>query len=447
MAAFPGEVHELEFNRTGELVDRAQLDAILNSVKSNSPTDVLVMSHGWNNDMAQARSLYSSLRGTLAAQLPRFPRLAARRFMSVDLFWPSKKFADKQLIPGGAAAAGALVNDVITEQLETLKDLLEDEANPDDFKRAQSLVPLLQEGNNRAQAEFAAIVLKYLSQEANEEGDLQNVESMSTGMFGARPLLEVLGMPAPLAPPAAGRGGAAAIPQEGPAPASRGGAAGLGDLLSGVKAGAINLLNFTTYKKMKERAGDVGQSGVNAALRTLGSSPNPPRLHLIGHSFGGRLVTAAILGPGDKPAVPVETLTLLQAAYSHYGLAKNYRQTKRPGFFRRIVDEKRVKGPILITHTRNDTAVGVLYAIASRLARQVAAALGDEHDQYGGMGGNGAQDTPEAVKATLNDPGTPYQLQGGKIYNLRSDKFIANHSDVANDAVAYAILSGVDRAQ
>jgi hypothetical protein len=139
----------------------------------------------------------------------------------------------------------------------------------------------------------------------------------------------------------------------------------------------------------------------------------------------------------------VATLTLLQAAYSHYGLAKNYRKTTKSGVFRRVVEEGRVKGPILITHTRNDTAVGVLYAIASRLARQVAAALGDEHDKYGGMGGNGAQDTPEIQQTTLNKPGKPYQLQGGKIYNLKSDEFVADHSDVANDAVAFAILSGV----
>jgi hypothetical protein len=443
MPAFPGEVHELVFNKSGELVDPAQLDSILTSVKSGSPTDVLVLSHGWNNDMAEARSLYTRLRERLAVQLSQFPALAGRRFLNVDLFWPSKKFADKQLIPGGAAAAGALVNDIIQDQLQTLEDLLEDEASADDFKRARALVPRLQDGNSQAQAEFAAIVLKYLPKSAKEEGDFQGTASMTTGMFGARPLLEVLGMPAPLAPPEPRKGGGAAIAQEGSLTASRGGAAGLGDLLSGAKAGAINLLNFTTYYKMKERAGAIGESGVNSALRTLHSVPNAPNLHLIGHSFGGRLVTAAVLGPTEKPAVPIKTLALLQAAFSHYGLAKNYRQTTKSGFFRRVVDDARVKGPILITHTRNDTAVGVLYAIASRLARQVAAALGDEHDQYGGMGGNGAQDTPEAVKAVLNDPGTPYQLQGGRIYNLRSDKFIASHSDVANDAVAYAILSGV----
>lgn len=445
MPDFPGAVYELQFNREAALVDPAQLDNLANHITTSAPTDLLVLSHGWNNDMAQARALYGRLRQSLAAQLPRFPNLAARRFTCVDVLWPSKKFADKDLIPGGAAAAGALVNDIIQEQLGALEALLEDEANPADFQRAKALVALLQEGNNRAQIEFAELVLKYLPRAKLEEGDYYDPGIIS-GKFGDRPLLEVLGLPAPLAPPDSRRGGAAAIRQDQPEPASRGGAAGLGDLLAGVKAGAINLLNLTTYYKMKERAGIIGQRGLNAALRRLTALPSSPKKHLVGHSFGGRVVTATVLGPEHQLAVPVASLTLLQAAYSHYGLARNYRKSGKDGFFRRVVDEKRVQGPILITHTRNDSAVGVQYAIASRLARQVAAALGDEHDQYGGMGGNGAQDTPESVKADLNSPGVAYQLQVGKVYNLKSDRFIANHSDVTNEAVTFAIWSAVSAA-
>ena len=40
-----------------------------------------------------------------------------------------------------------------------------------------------------------------------------------------------------------------------------GGAAGLGSFFSGVVSAARNLLNFTTYYQMKERAGIVGRDG------------------------------------------------------------------------------------------------------------------------------------------------------------------------------------------
>lgn len=47
---------------------------------------------------------------------------------------------------------------------------------------------------------------------------------------------------------------------------------------------------------MKERAGLVGQVGLNPLLRSLQAALPAVRLHLAGHSFGGRLVTAAVAG-------------------------------------------------------------------------------------------------------------------------------------------------------
>ena len=59
-------------------------------------------------------------------------------------------------------------------------------------------------------------------------------------------------------------------------------------------------------------------------------------------------------------------MTLLQAAFSHNAFAKDW--TGKPGGYRRLVDEHRVAGPVIITHTRNDKAVGIAYAIASSIA-------------------------------------------------------------------------------
>ncbi len=61
----------------------------------------------------------------------------------------------------------------------------------------------------------------------------------------------------------------------------------------------------------------------------------------------------------------------------------------------------KVNGPILITHTKNDKAVGIAYPLASRINGVKTAALGDENDPYGGIGRNGAQKTPEAVVGEL----------------------------------------------
>jgi pimeloyl-ACP methyl ester carboxylesterase len=209
-----------------------------------------------------------------------------------------------------------------------------------------------------------------------------------------------------------------------------------------MRAAARRLLNYGTYYQMKERAGTVGRAGVNDVLRTVRQAHPGLRIHLIGHSFGGRLVTAAAAGPDDKPPVGMSTLTLLQAAYSHNGLAHKY-DGANDGVFRRVVTDKMVTGPAMITCTPNDVAVGQAYPIASRIANQAASAIGDKNDLYGGIGRNGAQHTPEAVDAELLALGSSYQLEAGKIYNLHADAFISDHGDVTGPEVAQAILAAV----
>jgi pimeloyl-ACP methyl ester carboxylesterase len=233
-------------------------------------------------------------------------------------------------------------------------------------------------------------------------------------------------------PPSAG--GAAGI--------GTGGAAGIGEFFSGIWSGVRNLLNYTTYYQMKERAGLVGANGVNPILRTIRADNAGLKVHLIGHSFGGRLVTATVAGSKDAALLPVATLSLLQAAFSHYGFAEKW-DSSHDGFFRRVVTRKAVAGPAIITCTANDKAVGLAYPIASLLAGQVAAGIGDKDDKYGGIGRNGAQKTPESTDMSLLDVGGAYQLTKGRLHNLSADRFIKDHSDVDNKQVVYAVASAI----
>ncbi len=102
-----------------------------------------------------------------------------------------------------------------------------------------------------------------------------------------------------------------------------------------------------------------------------------------------------------------------------------------------------MNGPVVITHTKNDEAVGIAYPLASRIARDSSAALGDQNDPYGGMGRNGAQHTPEldATESVLRKAGTgvSYTFSAGKVSNLLADAVIADHSDVRSTAVATAL--------
>jgi hypothetical protein len=164
------------------------------------------------------------------------------------------------------------------------------------------------------------------------------------------------------------------------------------------------------------------------------------RLHLVGHSFGGRVVAAATDAVGSSNKI--DSLTLLQAAFSHNGLATKF-DGKSDGFFRKVVTGKKVRGPILVTCTKNDTAVGIAYPLASRIAGQDSAGLGDENDPYGGIGRNGALKTPEAIKGSLLEAKSAYTFKAGSIYNLNADAFIGDHSDICRPEVAWALASSI----
>jgi hypothetical protein len=100
-------------------------------------------------------------------------------------------------------------------------------------------------------------------------------------------------------------------------------------------------------------------------------------------------------------------------------------------------------GPVVVTHTHNDLAVLIAYAVASRLARQVGSGLGDAEDPYGGLGANGAVATAEADRDTLGGEETRYRFAPRRITNLRADQHVAGHGDVRNRAVANALLEAM----
>jgi hypothetical protein len=135
-------------------------------------------------------------------------------------------------------------------------------------------------------------------------------------------------------------------------------------------------------------------------------------------------------------------MALLQAAFSHNGFAEKFSK-KRDGYYRPVVSGKRVAGPIVVTYTENDTAVGIAYPLASKLSREDAAGLGDAGDRFGGIGRNGAQHTKEAVLGELLGLDGKYAFEGGSLYNLRADDFIANHGDVAGIEVAHAVVCAI----
>ncbi|MCY4725918.1 hypothetical protein NYO98_06480 [Nocardioides sp. STR2] len=440
---------DIEFTKDGEVFDSDQKKALFAGLDA---TDLLVLSHGWNNDVQEATDLYDELLGNIDRLLglranPQAPAtlrsLEGRTFMACRVFWPSKKFADEDLIPGGGAASASTANDAALER--TLDSLAEEPERLGQggttpirqaaVAEARALVPQL-DADEGAQKQYVNILRSLVETDDSPDDD---GTSAFFGTDGAE-LFQALKEPV-VAPGPAPHGGAA-VTAGGAAGADQGGAAGLRDLIAGGHAAARRLANYATYLRMKSRAGTVGTKGLGPLLRDVRQEHSDIRLHLVGHSFGGRLVTAAANALDDD--TPYITLSLLQAAFSHNGLSADFGEGK-PGAFHAVVGKRRASGPIIITHTKKDRAVGVAYPLASRITFQNAAALGDKDDPYGGMGRNGAQRTKEATgnETKLAAVGHGYAFQAGKVYNLLADDFISHHGDVKNIQVAYAILSAV----
>ncbi len=289
---------ELEIDKSGDPVDFAAIDRIVPA------ENLFIIVHGWNSDMNEARALYENFFNQFCRTLEAYgaPGVTARQCSVLGVLWPSEKYADPALTPGGAAGMGG--------------------------RRIQSLRRAL------------------------------------------------------------------------------------------------------TYRLMKNRAGIVGRRALAVTLDRIHRAFPAVRIHLVGHSFGARAITAA----AATAAYPVASMTLLQAAFSQNSFSPE-------GAFRNVVSERKCAGPILITHSVNDDALGLCYPIASRILRQNASGLGGANDLYGALGRNGALHTPEASFGDLLPEGASSSFLRGGIFNLRADNVIRAHSDIVKPEIAWALLT------
>ena len=423
---------EAQFDKNGVLEKQINLPA--------GVTDLFVISHGWNNNSADARELYRKFFENFAA-VAQPNDLTARSFAIAGVIWPSKKFDELVAVagaPGGAGGAASLSaadagsRQALEEKLDRMKETFTEPKQRQILDEAKALLPDIEEKATARRA-FVDKIRSLLDPMA------ANREDASDSFFkddGDELMKNLKVDEEDLDEEVAGAGGSASLPLGvGSASAVEGGAAGLKDVLSGFKAAAMNVLNFTTYFEMKARAGTVGKNGVAKLIDKF--APQVQRIHLIGHSFGGRVVTAAAANSSTEK---IRSMSLLQTAFSHNGFSQ-----AKNGFFRSVVDQKRVKGPILVTHTKNDKAVGVAYPLASRINGDRAAAFGDENDEFGGIGRNGAQQmrSGETVAGKLLPAGSSYAFEAGKFFNLEASDFIMSHGDVTGKEIAHAVRKAV----
>jgi hypothetical protein len=412
----------LTFNADGALTSREEFEALVEHGRSQSATDIVLIAHGFRNDAADATRLYTRFLQTLRGNLARgeLETVATRRMLVAGVFWPSQSFQETFGDAAERESPRTLrpPDETLAELKQRLEKLKAQDATPSQrtkLDKAIALLPTLG-GNPKAQDEFVALVLSLLENAGSDpaEGlDEMRAQSGST-------LLRRL----------------SALP-DGTQTASR-------DVLDTISGGVGTFLNLTMWYVMKERSGAVGAAGVADAVRELKANLPEVKIQLVGHSLGARLMASCVKSLAADPQIQPDSLTLLEAAFSHFGLSEDDGKGTR-GFFRDVIARQAVKGPLLSTFSSKDSVLAYAYAIMSRLAGDRTRDIGDEGDPFGALGRNGPLRMDELAAGTLVPPGdNAYDFKTGVVNSLDgSGGLIGNHGDVTNEAVTYAFARAV----
>jgi hypothetical protein len=427
----------LNFDEKGTL-QSADFDTF--TQRAAAATDAIILAHGFRNSVSDATTLYTNFLTTFRAHLarPEFQEVASRNFVVAGVFWPSLALPENFSAPEGGVQStddDAPLRNSILQKLQDLKAARPDRSAQID--QAAALLPQIAD-DPASQDQFSDLLLSLTDgSELDPTEGLQQIRNQQGSV-----LLQKLSLPLILPTQSEDgfdTGSVASFDDDGTAQ-------GIGSFFGSVLGGADKFVNLTTWYVMKNRSGVVGQTGAAKAVRDLKASNSNIRIHLVGHSLGGRLMAACAKSLAQDPLLQPDSLTLLEAAFSHYGFSANNGKGT-PGFFRDVIAKKVVKGPLVETFSFQDTVVGLDYSVASRLAGDNSKAVGDAHDEFGGIGRNGAQLTPESAVFPLKTaaaPGGPYSFQPGIVTCLDgSGGLIKDHSDVTNENVTYAFASVV----
>ncbi|MFE9397847.1 serine-threonine protein kinase [Streptomyces flavidovirens] len=347
-------------------------------------TDLVMFAHGWNSNRAVATRMYDRFYAPFPGLLADSPGV---RLGYAGIVWPSMRFADEP-IPDfeRSAAADAYGGPALDQQ--TRQALTE--AFPGRERIVERLTELLDERPEERAAfdEFGRLVAQLTGRPAGDTtttvhaSDMESEEELPQMLHDDT--LTVC------------QGFAVALAETGAEPATQ--SLALGGGLKKAWNGAKELLRQATYYEMKRRAGTVGRRGLGPLIGQLARSSPSTRVHLVGHSQGARLVAFALRGLPDGVR-NVKSVTLLQGSFSHYAFAERLpHATRRGGALRGM--QRRVDGPVVACYSRHDTALGVIYPLASRLAGD-SSGLAGLGSKWGAMGYDGIKAVPDTPVLTL----------------------------------------------
>lgn len=414
----------IPFDRHGVCVGPERLEEVTKAAAH--ATDIFVFSHGWNNDWGTAISRYRDFIACFAAERSRHWHPPSRDYRPVliGLFWPSTALvAPWEKAPEIAGASG--IASELAERAEVR--VLAEELPGADAARLRALAALDGLADSEAE-EFATILAPIL---AGKDEVLEAAPSPEE-------LMQVWEQWA-CAGATYGEGEEGGFIDDrriaGPVPAN---------LLK--RLDPRQIIRVTTVLVMKDRAGKVGGAGVAFMLRNLLEVAPIGRIHLVGHSYGCKVLLSALC-VDSAPIRPVESVLLLQPAVSSLCFAVDADGEGHSGGYRPALE--RVRQPILTTFSRRDIPLTRLFHLAVRrrsdLGEALIAGAPSRFAALGGFGPRGAPDDTLTVSPRVPPDGYSQAGEQTRIIAVRADDVIHGHGDVINPATAWALLCQVMR--
>jgi hypothetical protein len=421
---------ELTFDADGD-PDGKRRDRLIAGVAERKVRDLIVFAHGWNNDRSGATRLYSRFFEPIPALAPN------ARLGFAGVVWPSMRFCDEPIpdFPRSVAAESARRPALDKDTRHALLETFPGRATVVD----QIALLLDQQPREEAELEEFGRLVRML---------VELVPPGPQALFGADTLAEGV----PQSEPDMFSGSVAAVCEDfAQALAhleSPDGAAGF--TIPNPWDGAKELLRQATYYAMKRRAGTVGERGLGRVIGQLAAKSPTVRVHLVGHSFGGRLVSFALRGLPEGVRT-VKSVTLLQGAFSHYAFASRLPHDARAGGVLQG-QQNRIDGPLVCCFSRHDSSLSTIYPLASRMAGDAQGVSGADVGRllgakWGAMGFDGVQAVPgtrawklaEALRTTLPTSGC-VNIDAAEVVK-RGGAPSGAHSDIVHRELARVVVA------
>ena len=332
----------MPFDRDGICTGPETRKHLMAAAANDGYTDLYLFSHGWNNDWKDATGRYQSfiegyskLRSSHQMQLP-----DNYRPILIGIHWPSIVLLTEREQAPQILAGGEPNEEAIVEERERIEELAS-AVNAAQRDRFYDLVQRAELNGEEAQ-ELAALLQPIYGRTDDELpiGAQPAPANIVNGWMAAAPARR------------AGRTkknfGAATKTTVAPAQA-----AGVwGDALIRLLPRVIRL---ATVYQMKDRAGRVGAAGVRALLQDLLAANQTARVHLLGHSYGAKVLLSALATASLKPGTKAHSMLLLQPAVSHLCFANTLPGSTAMGGYHGV--PQRVARPVFATYSAHDFAL------------------------------------------------------------------------------------------